>query len=378
MPIKIIIASDSFKGSLTSEEVGKAAGRGIKTALPDAQVEIVPVADGGEGTVDALCSCLNGEKVRVKVSDPHGDAIPAEYAISGDTAIIEIASASGLTLIPPERRNPRLTTSFGTGELIRDALTRGCRNFLIGLGGSATNDAGTGMLSALGFRFHDNEGKIIRGCGEEVGKITSIDFSHAMPELKEAKFTVACDVTNPLTGPNGASMVFGPQKGADTEMADKLDENLCSFARTCAKILDTGYSSLPGAGAAGGLGFAFLSFLKGTLRPGIEMVLDAVGFDRRIEGASLIITGEGRLDRQTCMGKAPYGVLQRAKTKGIPVIALGGSIEPDAIETLMKAGFRAAFPIVPGPVSIEEAMRPEVASANIERTLSQLIRIFNI
>ncbi|MDE5790497.1 MAG: glycerate kinase [Muribaculaceae bacterium] len=378
MPIKIIIASDSFKGSLTSEEAGKAAGRGIKTALPDAQVEIVPVADGGEGTVDALCCCLNGEKVRVKVSDPHGDVITAEYAISGDTAVIEIASASGLTLIPPERRNPRLTTSFGTGELIRDALTRGCRNFLIGLGGSATNDAGVGMLSALGYRFLDSEGNPIGFGGEEVGRIKSIDDSQVMPELMEASFTVACDVTNPLTGPNGASRIFGPQKGADSESVKELDEALVSFAQISAKTLGSDFSTHPGAGAAGGLGFAFLSFLNGNLRPGIEMVLDAVGFDSRIEGASLIITGEGKLDRQTCMGKAPYGVLQRAKTKGIPVIALGGSIEPDAIETLMHAGFRAAFPIVPGPVSIEEAMRPEVASANIERTLSQLIRIFNI
>ena len=378
MPTKIIIASDSFKGSLSGREVGEAAARGIHRAAPEIDVLIIPVADGGEGTVEAVVSGLGGEIVSATVSGPLGDPVIAQYGLCGDTAVIEMASASGLPLIPERKRNPMLASSFGTGELILHALQHGCRNFLIGLGGSATNDAGTGMLSALGFQFLDKEGKRVRGCGGDTARIASIDFSNVTPELTEAKFTIACDVNNPLTGPNGASMVFGPQKGADTGMAAKLDENLSSFALTCAKILDTDYSSFPGAGAAGGLGFAFLSFLNGNLRPGIDMVLDAVGFDSKIEGASLIITGEGKLDRQTCMGKAPYGVLQRAKIKGIPVIAIGGSIEPDAIETLMEAGFCAAFPIVPGPISIEEAMRPEIASANIERTVGQIMRVFKI
>ncbi|MDE6027229.1 MAG: glycerate kinase, partial [Muribaculaceae bacterium] len=325
MPTKIIIASDSFKGSLSGREVGEAADRAIHAADPETDVLIIPVADGGEGTVEAVVSGLGGEIVSATVSGPLGDPVIAQYGLCGDTAVLEMASASGLTLIPERKRNPMLASSFGTGELILHALQQGCRNFLIGLGGSATNDAGIGMLSALGFQFLDKEGRMARGCGREAGRITSIDFSNVTPELKDAKFTIACDVNNPLTGPNGASMVFGPQKGADTEMAAKLDENLSSFALTCAKILGTDYSSFPGAGAAGGLGFAFLSFLNGNLRPGIEMVLDAVGFDSRIEGASLIITGEGKLDRQTCMGKAPYGVLQRAKIKVIPVIDIGGA-----------------------------------------------------
>ncbi|MDE7413509.1 MAG: glycerate kinase [Muribaculaceae bacterium] len=373
MPTKIIIASDSFKGSLSGREVGEAAARGIQAADSEKDVEIIPVADGGEGTVEAIVSGLGGEIVSATVCGPLGDPVIAQYGLCGDTAVIEMASASSLTLIPKEKRNPWITSSYGTGQLIYDALKRGYRNFLIGIGGSATNDAGTGMLSALGFRFLDCEGETVGRGGGETGRISSIDFSNVMPELKEARFTIACDVCNPLTGPEGSSMVFGPQKGANKDMVAGLDENLSSFARICAQIFHKDYSSVPGAGAAGGLGFAFLSFLGGKLQPGIDMVLDAVGFDNRIDGASLIITGEGKIDRQTCMGKAPYGVLQRGKAKGIPVVAIGGSVEKYVETALMDAGFRAVYPITTHSIPLEEAMRPEVATSNIERTVRRII-----
>ncbi|MDE6409292.1 MAG: glycerate kinase [Muribaculaceae bacterium] len=374
MSIKIIVASDSFKGSLSSREVGEAAARGIIAALPHAEVTVIPIADGGEGTVEAVVSGLGGEIVSATVSGPLGDPVSAQYGICGDTAVIEMASASGLPLIPERKRNPMLASSFGTGELILHALQHGCRDFLIGLGGSATNDAGIGMLSALGFQFLDKDGRRIRGCGGEAGRITSIDFSDVITELKMAKFTIACDVNNPLTGPNGASMVFGPQKGADDEMAAKLDENLSSFARTCAKILNTDHSSFPGAGAAGGMGFAFLSFLNAKLQSGIEMVMDSVNFDSMLENASLVITGEGRIDNQTCMGKAPGGILKRCKAHGIPVVAIGGSVEPDALPSLMEAGFTAIHGVTPPGMPLSEAIKPEIASRNVEKTVSKRIK----
>lgn len=390
---KVVIASDSFKGSLTSREVGEAAARGVQKARQEADCEVVAVADGGEGTVEAIVSARKGRLIDVQVDDPLGRPILATYGIcsqqhnepkESELAVIEVAAASGLPLLAATERNPWLTSSRGTGEVIRDALLRGCRRFMVGLGGSATNDAGLGMLQALGYRFLDADGKEVGEGGGETGRVVTIDCSQAMQELKEAKFTVACDVTNPLTGAQGASRVFGPQKGADAEMVEKLDKNLASFAAVTEKFLHSSglykqekmdFANRPGAGAAGGLGFAFLAFLGAEMKPGIEMVLDAVGFAERLEGASLVITGEGRLDRQTCMGKTPYGVLKYAQRAGMPTIAIGGAVEEEAVEGLLAAGFEAVFPIVAGPCSLERALQPEVAKSNVERTAEMIIRL---
>ncbi len=378
MKKKIIIASDSFKGSLTSREVGEAAREAVKSVMPGNECEVIPIADGGEGTVDALVSALKGEAIKTDATDPLGRSIKATYGICGDTAVIEIAAASGITLVEEKERNPMLASTFGTGLLIADAVRKGCRKFLIGLGGSATNDGGIGMLKALGFRFLDKHGREVEEGGRGLSEIEWIDDSHVMPELENCSFTVACDVTNPLTGPNGASYVFGGQKGADNVMMEKLDEGLRNFANVVSSKYGKDLSGFKGAGAAGGLGFAFLSFLRAELKPGIEMVLDAVGFDQRLKEAALVITGEGRLDQQTCMGKAPYGVLKRAMKKDVPVIAIGGAVVPEAVESLMKAGFSAVFPIVAGPVELSEALKPEVAKRNIRRTVSQILRAISV
>lgn len=370
---KIIIASDSFKGCLSSREVGEAAAQGVKCTIPDATVEIIPVADGGEGTMETLGKALNGRMTSALVTDPLGRKITAGYYISGQTAILEMAAASGLTLISAKKRNPLLTTSYGTGELIRDALMKGCRNFLIGIGGSATNDAGVGMLMALGFRFLDAEGNPVGLGGAEVGRIRSIDSSKALPQLKDASFIVACDVCNPLAGADGASRIFGPQKGADAETVRTLDAYLSSFAEVTHKIMGFDFSSRPGAGAAGGMGFAFLSFLGAELKPGVELILDALEFDRKIEDASLVITGEGRLDRQTCLGKTPFGVLNRCKLLDIPVVAIAGAVETAALPSLMKAGFSGVYPVTPAGMPLSEAMIPTVASKNIKKAVAKII-----
>ena len=370
---KIVIASDSFKGSLTSREVGEAAVRGIRKVDAKINCEVVPVADGGEGTTDAIVSALGGDIVSIQVVGPIGESVEARYGLCGDTAVIEMAAASGLMLVPSEKRNPWFTTSFGTGELIRDALNRGCRKFLIGIGGSATNDAGVGMLRALGFRFRDKEGMEIGNGGGEVGKITEIDDSDAMVELKEAEFVVACDVRNPLLGPEGASRIFSPQKGADAEMVERLEDSMKSFAAVVEKWAGEDLSATPGAGAAGGLGFALLAFLKARMEKGVEMVLEAVEFDSKIKDALLVITGEGKLDSQTCMGKTPYGVLQHAKKYGVPVVAIGGSVENSAIPVLKKAGFKSIFPISEEPMDLSEAMRPATAKRNVEQTMARIL-----
>lgn len=375
---KIILASDSFKGSLSSVQVGEAAARAVREVMPDKQFKVVPVADGGEGTVEAVVSALGGELVSAEVSDPLGVAVTAAYGLCGETAVIEMSAASGLPLVPEEKRNPWVTSSYGTGELIRDALTRGCRRFFIGIGGSATNDGGVGMLRALGFKFLDKNGREIGAGGGETGRVVTIDTSGVMPELAEASFTVACDVNNPLIGFNGASRVYGPQKGADEHMVEQLDACLTSFAHVVAETVGEDLSDYPGTGAAGGLGFAFLVFLGATLEPGIDMVLDAIGFDSLLEDAFLVITGEGKLDLQTCMGKTPYGVLQRASSRGVPVIAIGGAVMPEAVPGLMQAGFSAVFPIVAGPADLMTALNPEVASQNVERTVGQILRIVKL
>lgn len=375
---KIVAAVDSMKGSLSSLEAGIAVSEGVKQALPSARVSVVAVADGGEGTVDAVLRSAGGERVSVSVENPAGVTVRATYGICARTAVIEMAAASGLPLIAPGERNPMEASSFGTGQLIADALRRGCREFLIGLGGSATNDGGLGMLEALGFRFLDSHGNPAGRGGAAAGRVAKIDASAATPELRAARFRVACDVTNPLTGPQGASRVFGPQKGADPEMACRLDAALLNFAEASRRFTGHDFSAHPGAGAAGGMGFAFLEFLGGELVPGIDMVLDAAGFDRELTDADLVITGEGRLDRQTCMGKAPGGVLRRAMKQGVPVVAIGGSVDPEAVGALTDAGFAGLFPIVSGPMDLTEAMKPQTAARGIRQTVCQIVNLLKI
>ena len=372
---KIVIASDSFKGCASSLEVAEAAAAAVRRVFPDCEVVKIPVADGGEGTMEALLYSLNGRMVSCTVHDPLMNPIRAEYGISDDskTAIIEMAAASGLPLVPEDKRNPLQTTTYGTGELIKDALARGCHQFLIGIGGSATNDAGTGMLQALGFRFLNSAGQELGRGGKILTDIHTIDDTNAIPQLRESVFTIACDVNNPFSGKDGAAYVYARQKGASDATIHLLDEGLASFAAVVEKEKHIDLNTIAGAGAAGGLGGGFLAFLAATLKPGIRMVLDAIRFEEQIRGADLIITGEGKLDVQTAMGKTPWGVLQVARGQNIPVIAIGGSVENT--EALNNQGFLSVFSIQPGVVTLEQAMEKKFALANIERTVIQFLRI---
>ena len=386
--MKIVIASDSFKGSLASMEVARSVEMGILDVFPSCDIVKVAVADGGEGTMDALCQSLGGRFIRIPVEDPIGRTINASYVIleDGNTAVLEMSSASGLTLLTPAERNPMLTSTYGTGQLIDDAIGRGCRRFLVGIGGSATNDAGMGMLTALGYRFLDAEGNELPGAGASLSKVCGIDCSGVSQAVRDSEFIVACDVDSPLYGPDGAAYVFAPQKGADSDMVKALDDGLRHYADVVASYTGkipmhggpscTGETSImkdaasmPGAGAAGGLGYAFVAFFGARLQRGVDMVLDAVGFDSIIEGADLVITGEGRIDAQTLTGKTPYGVLQRASRQNIPVIALAGSVALDD-----SSGFTAIRQITPPDMQLSEAMLPAVASANLRRTISALLQ----
>ena len=372
---KIVVASDSFKGCLSSMQVADAVERAVLQACPACDVIKIDVADGGEGTMDALQHTLGGHKIWLEVSDPLGRPVRASYVIleDGTTAVVEMAVASGLPLLSPEERNPLETSTYGTGQLIADALNKGCRKFLVGIGGSATNDAGMGMLQALGYRFTDAQGNVLCGCGESLEKVASIDASSASPALKESEFIVACDVDAPLYGPKGAAYVFAPQKGADTETVERLDNGLKHFSEVVAKSKGAieDYAQTPGAGAAGGLGFGLMAFLNARLISGVDMVLDAIGFDSIIKDADLIITGEGKVDSQTLTGKTPYGVLQRAKLQGIPVVAIGGSVQLEPEET-EAAGFASILQTTPPDTWIEDALNPETASRNIIRAILSL------
>ena len=397
--MKIVIASDSFKGSLSSIEVAESVEKGILDVLPSCNVVKVAVADGGEGTKEALCQTLGGKTVEIPVEDPIGRAVNASYVIleDGITAVLEMSSASGLTLLTPSERNPMRTSTYGTGQLIADALGRGCRRFLTGIGGSATNDGGMGMLEALGYRFLDDDGNELSGIGASLSKVCRIDDSRVLQAVHESEFIVACDVDSPLYGPDGAAYVFAPQKGGDPEMVRALDDGLRHFAEVTAMYMNSSengssanldkkdgcllfsgnviqdMSSMPGAGAAGGLGYAFVTFLGARLKRGVDMVLDAIGFDKMIEGADLVITGEGRIDAQTFTGKTPYGVLQRASRQGIPVMALAGLVDLDD-----SSGFTTIRQITPPDMRLSEAMLPTVASANLRRTISALLQQIQI
>lgn len=373
---KVVVAVDSFKGSLSSHEVAEAFALGFREQFPQCELVQVGLADGGEGTARALVDMLQGEWVEVEAHDPLMRPIRAGYGLldGGSTAVIEMAAASGLPLVSDAPCNALATTSYGTGELIRSALARGCRRLLIGLGGSATTDGGVGMLAALGYRFYDRSGvefmPLGGGCLEQ---IATIDGSHAHPSLAEVSLIAACDVTNPLYGPEGAAFVFAPQKGASPDEVALLDRGLRHYDRLLETLCGYPVAAMSGAGAAGGLGAGLCGVLKARPVRGVDMVLDAIAFDRLIEGADLVVTGEGRMDCQTVMGKAPQGVLQRARRQQIPVVAICGSLV--WCEALEQAGFAALFPVVAGPVSLAEAMQPEVARENVRRTASQIARM---
>lgn len=374
--MKAVIAIDSFKGSLSSLEGGEQIALGIKEVYPDAHTVVLPLADGGEGTTEALVSATGGQYRTVQVTGPLKEQVQAVYGILGDggTAVIEVAAACGLPLVPAERRNPLVTTTYGVGELILDAIQQGCRQFVIGLGGSATSEAGIGMLQALGYRFLDEAGQEAGDGGDALLRIHRIDASGANPALQNCVFHVACDVTNPLYGPSGAAAVFAPQKGASSEAVVLLDRGLENFAQVVQHSLGTDMQGIAGAGAAGGLGAAFAVFLQGQLQSGIELVLDRIGIKSHLDGADWVITGEGRLDGQTLMGKAPAGIAAIADKLGVRVIALAGGVTPEA-SALNGLGIDAYFPIVNGPVSLEQAMEPEEAKRNMRRTAEQLFRL---
>lgn len=376
--MNVIVAIDSLKGSLSSLQAGAAAKAGILRAIPDATVSVKPVADGGEGTVNALVSGLSGRSVTIAVTGPLGETVEATYGILPDhTAVIEMAEAAGLPLVPAEKRNPMITTTYGVGEMILHALDNGCRSFIIGIGGSATNDGGTGMLRALGCRFRKADGTDIAPGAQELAGLAAIETEALDPRLKESRFSIACDVTNPLCGPNGASYIFAPQKGATPSLIPELDAALAHFADVTASILGRDLRNQPGTGAAGGLGFAFASYLQGTLRPGVDIVLDAVLPESELRAADIVVTGEGRFDGQTAMGKAPIGIARRAKACGCKVIVLAGSVEHAGARVALQNPplIDAVFPILPGAMTLEEAMHEDVAYENMEYTAEQVFRV---
>ncbi|MCW3171110.1 glycerate kinase [Shewanella subflava] len=380
--MKIVIAPDSFKESLSAMQVAEAIEQGLKQVFPDADYRKVPMADGGEGTVQAMVDATGGEIIHLNVRGPLGNAIPSFYGILGattsgtKTAVIEMAAASGLHLVARNERNPLITSSYGTGELIIDALNRGIRHIIIGLGGSATNDAGAGMLKALGFSLLNHVGTAIDDGGAGLIDLATIDDTQCHPHLKDCQFDIACDVDNPLCGPKGASAIFGPQKGATSEMVTQLDGALNHFA----KIAHPHWNNdrlhhLPGAGAAGGMGFAIVAFLKGQLSPGVTLVANAVGLADTCKGATLVITGEGRIDGQTVFGKTPMGVLQTAQQYHVPVIGIAGCLGDNA-DAMIKQGMTAIFPIIPGIATLDQVLSQ--AAINLTNTSANIAALMKL
>ena len=354
--MRIVVAPNAFKGSLSAIEAALAIAEGIRVAAPDADLVLVPIADGGDGTVDALVAAMQGERRRLRVRGPLGDPVDAEYGLidRGSTAVIEMAKAAGLALVPKEKRDPRITTTYGVGELLQHAHDAGARHFIVGIGGSATNDGGAGMAQALGYHLLDDNGLELPPGGLALNRLARIHVGGVHANWKDAKVNVACDVTNPLTGPRGASAVYGPQKGATAEMVAELDGALHHFAEVIRRDLGVDVEPLPGAGAAGGLGAGLVAFLGARLQPGAEMVMEALHLDERLTGARLVITGEGRLDSQTArFGKGPAAVARHARNAGIPVVAIGGSV---ADETELRLLFDGLEATVVEPSSLEDAI----------------------
>ena len=367
--MRFVLAPDSFKESLTAKEVADAMEIGIKKVFPHAECIKVPMADGGEGT--------NGKMYEVSVTGPLGESVNARYGILGDneTAVIEMAEASGIHYVEKEKRNPLITTTFGTGEVIKAALDKGVKKVIIGIGGSATNDGGAGMIQALGGRLLDQYGNDLPFGGGALNKLSKIDLTNFDKRINDIKIEVACDVNNPLTGEEGASAIFGPQKGATEEMINMLDSNLSHYAKIVKDQLGKDMASKNGAGAAGGLGFALISFCNGELKPGIEIVIKYSNLDTKIQGASYVLTGEGSIDEQTKFGKTPYGVAQIAKKYKIPVIAVAGNIGK-GVEELYDLGFNSILSIMPGVMTLEKAL--STGKENIERTVENIARLLVI
>ncbi len=355
--MKIVIAPQGFKGNLTALEVARAIEKAVKRIVPDAITTLKPMADGGEGTVQALVDATGGEIMVTEVTDPLGGKVKAHWGILSDktTAVIEMASASGLPLVPREKRNPLVTTTYGTGELIRAALDHGCRKLIIGIGGSATNEGGAGMAQALGAKLRDANGKELPFGGAALARLKHIDISNLDPRLADFDVTLASDVNNPLCGPRGASAIYGPQKGATPEMVKQLDAALAHYADVIKKDLGVDFRDVPGAGAAGGLGMGLMVFLKAKMIPGIDVVIKATNLVEDLKDADLVFTAEGRIDCQSAMGKVPTGVALKAKEFGAPVIALAGEVADDC-RVVFEQGIDAVLSIAPGPISLEQSM----------------------
>ncbi|WP_303805038.1 glycerate kinase [Ruminococcus flavefaciens] len=376
--MKAVIAMDSFKGSISSIEAGNAVSEGIRRVFPDADTIIKPVADGGEGTVEALVSGMNGQLCEAEVSNPLGKPITAKYGVLPDnTAVIEMAAASGLTLIPLFVDAPMHTTTYGTGELILDAIKRGCRNFIIGIGGSATNDGGIGCLQALGFGMLDDKGQQVGFGAKGLMQLVRITDDNVIPELKECRFHVACDVTNPLCGENGCSAVFAPQKGAKAEMIPIMDGYLRNYAELTKKYNAAASPDTAGAGAAGGLGFALMYYLGAEFESGIDLMIRETKLEAAIKDADIVVTGEGCLDSQTAMGKAPVGIARIAKKYGKPVIAFSGAVKSGA-ELCNQNGIDAYFPVLRTVSTLEQAMDRTNAYRNLVDTAEQVFRTIKL
>ena len=375
--MRIIIAPDSYKGSQSAIDVANAMEKGVKQVFPEAQVHKVPIADGGEGTVEALVMATNGTMLYETVTGPLGHPIKAYWGILGDgeTAVIEMAAASGLPLVPPSARDPRVTTTYGTGELIKAALDRGMRKIIIGIGGSATNDGGVGVAQALGIKFLDKSSAELPFGGGALANLARIDLSALDPRLKETCLMVACDVDNPLCGEKGATAVYGPQKGAAPELIAELDANLRHFAQIAKEATGKDVANCPGAGAAGGLGAGLLFFTNAQLRPGVEIILETTGFDKLVQNADLVLTGEGRTDFQTAFGKAPVGVAKVAQKYDVPTVCVSGGLG-QGYEDVLQQGIAAVTSVAPGPISLNDCMNnaAELIEAGAKR-MCQLIKV---
>ena len=397
--MKILIAIDSFKGSLSSKEAGEAIKSGILRIIPDAEVLISPLADGGEGTVETLVEALGGSLETVRVKGPLFQEVEARYGIlpesrkttleaslktssknplsNGQLAVMEMSQASGITLLSPAEINPLKTSSYGVGQMILDAYHKGCRRFLIGIGGSATNDGGIGMLSALGFRFTKENGEEILPIGEGLKDLARIENASVPEGLLQCSFQIACDVENPLYGENGASLIYGFQKGGNKELLSQMDLWMKHYSELVKEYNPAANPEAPGSGAAGGLGFAFRSFLQGELKSGVSLILEETKLSEKMQGADLVITGEGRLDEQSAMGKAPIGVAKLAKAQGIPVLAFAGAVTVGA-KACNQAGIDAYFPILREIITLEDAMKKETAKQNLADTVEQTMRLYRL
>lgn len=374
--MKVVVAIDSLKGSLSSLEAGDAIKKGILKAIPDADICVRPLADGGEGTVEALTLGMNGKLEEVMVTGPLGTLTVCTYGIIEETktAIIEMSGAAGITLISDKERNPLNTTTYGVGEVIKDAIVKGCRRFIVGIGGSATNDGGIGMLQALGYGLLDKDGNQVPFGAKGLEKLAYISDEEVIPELKQCTFRVACDVTNPLCGTTGCSAVFGPQKGATPVMIEQMDKWLEAYASLTTKKFEKADAKYPGTGAAGGLGFAFLAYTNAILESGIKIVLEETKLEEYVRDADIVVTGEGRLDGQTIFGKAPIGVARIAKKYNKTVVAFSGCVTDDAA-LCNEHGIDAFFPILRKPCTLNEAMNNENAKANMTAAAEQVFRL---